>query len=329
MSPRQKLGEMLIEAGLLDESRLRIALADQTKWDRPLGVTLVVLDLVDEAEMLRVLGRQLNFPTARFALERLPQELRDLVPYEVAKRLRCVPLHIEVEGSREELYVGMADPRDIEALDDIRFRTGMKVHAVLVSGARLDDAIRRQYSQGGIDLADAADATQPQLGTERDFELDIGDAGGASECEALWLQTDAAHRRDSPFRSMAGELNEPELSDTDEPAAEGPLAAGSDKRKHTRVPMKAVMGIFRSPSAAAGMDISLGGICFCCVGLGVEVGDSLPVELMLQDQVLRVVGTAVRVTNIRSESQEVALVFSEVSPEAQRLLEEVLSPNAD
>ncbi len=326
MSPPKKLGEMLIEAGLLDESRLRIALADQTQWDRPLGVTLVVLDLVDEAEMLRVLGRQLNFPTARFALERLPQELRDLVPYEVAKRLRCVPLHIEVEGSREELYVGMADPRDIEALDDIRFRTGMKVHAVLVSGARLDDAIRRQYSQGGIDLADAADATQPQLGAERDFELDIGDAGGASEREALWLQTDGAHRRDSPFRSMADELNEPKLSDTDEPAAEGPLAAGSEKRKHTRVPMKAVMGIIRSPSAA-GRDISLGGICFWCEGLGVEVGDSLPVELMLQDQVLRVVGTAVRVNNFTSVSQEVALVFSEVSPEARHLLEEVLSPN--
>ncbi len=326
MSPRQKLGEMLIEAGLLDESRLRIALADQTQWDRPLGVTLVVLDLVDEAEMLRVLGRQLNFPTARFALERLPQKLRDLVPYEVAKRLRCVPLHIEVEGSREELYVGMADPRDIEALDDIRFRTGMKVHAVLVSGARLDDAIRRQYNQGGIDPTDTADPTQPQLGAERDFELDLGDAEGASE--ELWLHTDAAHRRDSPFRSRF--INEPEreLSDTDEPAAEGPLAEGSEKRKHTRVPMKAVMGILRSPSAA-GRDISLGGICFWCEGLGVEVGDSLPVELMLQDQVLRVVGTAVRVNNFRSVSQEVALVFSEVSPEAQRLLEEVLSPNAD
>ena len=326
MSPPKKLGEMLIDAGLLDESRLRIALTDQKQWDRPLGVTLVVLDLVDEAEMLRVLGRQLNVPTARFALERLPEELRDLLPYEVAKRLRCVPLHIEVEGSREELYVGMADPRDLEALDYIRFRTGMTVHAVLVSGARLDDAIRRQYNQGGIDPTDTADPTQPQLGAERDFELDLGDAKGASE--ELWLHTDAANRRDSPFRSRL--INEPELelSDTDEPAAEGPLAAGSEKRKHTRVPMKAVMGIIRSPSAA-GRDISLGGICFWCEGLGVEVGDSLPVELLLQDQVLRVIGTAVRVNNFTSVSQEIALVFSEVSPEAQRLLEEVLSPNAD
>ena len=68
-------------------------------------------------------------------------------------------------------------------------------------------------------------------------------------------------------------------------------------------------------------------ICLRCEGLGVEVGDSLPVELMLQGQVLRVVGTAVRVTNFSPVSQEVALAFNEVSPEAQRLLEEVLSPN--
>ncbi len=323
MSPRKKLGEMLIEAGLLDESRLRIALADQQQRNHPLGVTLVLLDLVDEAEMLRVLGRQLNVATARFAVRRLPPELRELLPYEVAKRLRCVPLHIEAEGSRKELYVGMADPRDLEALDYIRFRTGMTVHAVLVSGARLDDAIRRQYNQGG-DPTDTADPTQPQLGAGRDFELDLGDAEGASE--ELWLDTDAANRRDSPFRSRL--INEPEreLGDSDEPAAEGPLPEGSEKRKHTRVPMKAVMGIIRSPSAA-GRDISLGGICFWCEGLGVEVGDLLPVELLLQDQVLRVVGTAVRVNNFTSVSQEVALVFSEVSPEARHLLEEVLSPN--
>ena len=310
MSPTKKLGEMLIEAGLLDQSRLRVALANQQQWNRPLGVTLVLLDLVDEAEMLRVLGRQLNVPTARFAVRRLPPELRELLPYEVAKRHRCMPLHIEAEGSRKELYVGMADPRDLEALDDIRFRTGMKVHAVLVSGARLDDAIERQYSHGGFDPADTGDPTQPQLGTERDFELDRSVAEGASECDALR----PLHERELEF------------TDADEPAPEGPPAPGSDKRKHPRIPMKAVMGVLRRPSAA-GVDISLGGICFCCDGLEVEVGDSLPVELMLQGQVLRVVGTAVRVTNFTPLSQEVALVFSEVDPEAQRLLEEVLSPN--
>ncbi len=259
--------------------------------------------------MLRVLGRQLNVATAPFAVRRLPPGLRELLPYEVAKRHQCVPLHVGDEGSGKELYVGMADPRDLEALDDIRFRTGMKVHAVLVSGVGLDDAIERQYGQGGFDPADTGDSTQTQLGTERDFELDGGVAEGASECEAQ-----------RPLRER-----ELEFSDADEPATEL-LVTGSDKRKHPRIPMKAVMGVVRRPSAA-GKDISLGGICFCCEGLGVEVGDSLPVELMLQDQVLRVVGIAVRVTNFTSVSQEVALVFSEVSPETQRLLEEVLSPN--
>ena len=57
---RKKLGEMLIEAGVLDEARLRSALADQRRWGRSLGKTLVEMRLIGEDELVRVLGKQLG-----------------------------------------------------------------------------------------------------------------------------------------------------------------------------------------------------------------------------------------------------------------------------
>ncbi len=165
MARRRKLGELLIEAGLLDESQLEVALVEQRRYDKPLGVTLILLDLVAEEEMLRVLGRQLDVPAVRLTDRGLPPELAELLPYEFAKRHQCLPLHVEAKGAKKELYVGMSNPTDLNVLDDIAFRTSMTVHAVLVSPLQLDDAIERQYSHGGF--ASAEDSR-----TARDFELE-------------------------------------------------------------------------------------------------------------------------------------------------------------
>ena len=54
------LGEILVESGMIDGFQLRSALADQKRWGRPLGVTLVKLGFVDEEELLRMLSRQLD-----------------------------------------------------------------------------------------------------------------------------------------------------------------------------------------------------------------------------------------------------------------------------
>ena len=60
MAPKRKLGEILVESGMIDGFQLRSALADQKRWGRPLGVTLVKIGFVDEEELLRMLSRQLD-----------------------------------------------------------------------------------------------------------------------------------------------------------------------------------------------------------------------------------------------------------------------------
>ncbi len=97
----------------------------------------------------------------------------------------------------------------------------------------------------------------------------------------------------------------------------------SSRRQYPRVPLDAVLGVQPTPSRAAGVDISASGIRLQCAALGVEAGDTLSVKLTLEGQTFDVVGTVVRATELQGSGQEVALTFTEISPEALELIEEL------
>ena len=198
MAPRKKLGELLLEAELIDPAGLERALAHQKDRGRPLGVNLVLLDLVDEMEMLRVLARQLNVPVVRLSETRLDPDLVDLLPYETARRHQCLPLYVESEGAKQDLYVGMSNPTDLEVLDDLAFRSGMSVHPVLVGPVQLEDAIERAYRRGGFQ----SEAEQP--GTARDFTLEDVRAAGERRDEAN-EEPEILHSRSVPSEPVPDE----------------------------------------------------------------------------------------------------------------------------
>ena len=101
--------------------------------------------------------------------------------------------------------------------------------------------------------------------------------------------------------------------------------SGPDRRKHLRVSMKEVTAALSCPRPSVGVDLSVGGIRFYSVILGVEVGDTLHVELVIQGELVVVVGTVVRVCGTDGAAQEISLAFSEVDPEIQQLLAETLA----
>jgi type IV pilus assembly protein PilB len=148
MAEKRKLGEMLLEAGLINELQLRGALNDQGQWGRPLGVTLISMGFVSEAELMRVLSDQLCYPFADLDAKIVAPEVIELVPYEIAAKHHCLPLTVQRKGSVRELYLAMFDPTDLAVIDDIRFRTGHEVRPVLVGNQKLEEAIQRSYRTG-------------------------------------------------------------------------------------------------------------------------------------------------------------------------------------
>lgn len=75
---------------------------------------------------------------------------------------------------------------------------------------------------------------------------------------------------------------------------------------------------------AHALDLSMTGVRFQCVGLDLDPGENVRVQLNLNDTTVSVVGTLVRVTELDPISQEVALAFVEVDPETQKVLSEAL-----
>ena len=161
---RQKLGEILVSAGIIDEAQLRAALGDQRNWGQPLGMTLVKMGLVDEQDLVRALAAQLQLPVVTLEGKRVQPEVLELVPAEFAEEHLCVPLFVREKGGIETLHLGMEDPCNVQVIDELSFRVGMSIQPVMVSPSELVEAIDRFYRRdaGAIELEEGRGGSRAQ-----------------------------------------------------------------------------------------------------------------------------------------------------------------------
>lgn len=165
---RKRLGEMLVEAGLLDAVGLRRALVEQRRWGGQLGTILVDLRLVGEEALVSTLSRQLNFPVVRLDEIEPTEEVLALVPEELAERHRMVPFNVEGKF----LDVAMSDPTNLGIIDELRIRTQLNVRTYLSGPKSIERALTKFYgivSQQSVGLS-----FQPR-DLDDDFDVDIDD----------------------------------------------------------------------------------------------------------------------------------------------------------
>jgi type IV pilus assembly protein PilB len=172
MRPRQKIGDLLVASGTIDQAQLEAALGEQKAWGRPLGMTLVRMGFVDENTLVHTLASQLKLPVVELAGKVVNQEVLDRVPVDLAEKYRCLPLLLNQEGGKNVLYLGMEDPADLEAIDEISFQIGDTVKPVLVAPSELEEALHRHYHW-------AASSTNPEMPAE--VESDVFDQDGEPE----------------------------------------------------------------------------------------------------------------------------------------------------
>lgn len=161
MSGKPRLGDILVQAGLLDELQLHMALDEQERWGNRLGTTLVKLGLIDEQELVKALSRKLGVPAVRLEGKRIDPAVLALVPRELAERHACLPLFTKREAGAEVIYFGMEDPGDLTAIDELSFRTGMKVRVVIVAPTQLSETLERSYGRLAAPGQAPARTTQP------------------------------------------------------------------------------------------------------------------------------------------------------------------------
>jgi hypothetical protein len=142
--PRKRLGEILVEAGIIDGTQLVSALAHQRRWGGRIGQALIDLKMATEEQIVATLASKLGFK--RFpvdALESSPSvdAAMKLVPHEFAERNQLLPY--ATDGS--SLWVAMADPTNIGVIDELAFRTGRNVRLTIAGDREVANAIRRLY----------------------------------------------------------------------------------------------------------------------------------------------------------------------------------------
>lgn len=146
MRDRPKVGEILVQAGIIDELQLASALGEQTRWGRRLGMTLIKLGMVQEGQLVRALAKQFDLPVASLAGKKIAPDVIALVPAKVACEHSVIPLFVKKEGRKAQLFLGMEEPSDLGVLDDLAFRTGMMIRPVMVGPTEIGEAIDRYYT---------------------------------------------------------------------------------------------------------------------------------------------------------------------------------------
>jgi hypothetical protein len=140
-SKKQKLGEMLIEAGLIDDFQLSSALSHQRNWGGKLGAVLMELDFVREEDIARIMGEKLKIPYINLFEPEIDEHVIRLVKPDIAKKYNVVP----ARRDKGMLMLAMSDPLDIGAIDEIRFITGLNIKPTIAMESEIQDAIKKYY----------------------------------------------------------------------------------------------------------------------------------------------------------------------------------------
>ncbi|AKQ70120.1 Type IV fimbrial assembly, ATPase PilB [Myxococcus hansupus] len=142
---KKRLGDILLERGVVDALQLHSALAYQRKWGVPLGQVVVDQRFSTAQQVLEALAFQAGMQTVDLEAQPPDASLRWLIPERVAETHRVVPL--KLEGTRDSvLVVAIAAPASLASLDAVKSVSGKpRIVAKLATDASIHRAIGRIY----------------------------------------------------------------------------------------------------------------------------------------------------------------------------------------
>jgi type IV pilus assembly protein PilB len=149
--PRFKLGDLLVNSGMITGDQLEESLRNQSRSKKRLGSILVEKGYLTERQLAEVLSRQLRVPLVSLARYRPMGEALRLIPKNVAKRLELLPLAL-LDNNR--LMIAMADPLNVLAVDEVKILTGMEIEIGITTPSEIERELDKFYEvQGSLEDA--------------------------------------------------------------------------------------------------------------------------------------------------------------------------------
>ena len=137
----ERLGNLLIRAGIITPDQLEQALQAQERDGGRLGSILLKLGFIEESTLTSFLSKQFGLPGIDLSKIEIPPSIIELIPAEIARRYQIIPL----DRRGKTLTIAASDPSDTSSLDDIRFLTGYNIKVNIASEASIQKALDKYY----------------------------------------------------------------------------------------------------------------------------------------------------------------------------------------
>src|ERR1700731_50843 len=173
----ERIADVLIEEGLLLPNQLEEAIGIQKSEGGRLLKILTDRQFVTEQDMVFSMGRCLNTPPVNVSRLRVPEEVMSLVPREMAKANRLVPI-ARLDG---KLFVAMAAPTNVLAVDDLKRRVQLEIVPMIATERAVAEALSGAHGAGNMsevlkqvaeEAAQGADSVEVQAAKREEIDLD-------------------------------------------------------------------------------------------------------------------------------------------------------------
>ncbi len=172
------IGDLLIREGLITEEQLKRALQEQRGDGSRIGFTLVSLGFVSETDLTRVLARKYRVKAVDLSrIEKIDPRVINLVKPEIASRHLVLPLR----RVGRTLTVAMANPTNLDAIDELRFSTGYDIEPVVAGEYSLRKSVERYYEA-------IEDGLQDLLKEFDDEDIEVVEGADEDEVSVTALQ---------------------------------------------------------------------------------------------------------------------------------------------
>ena len=142
----KRLGDILLEAGILDPSQLDFALHQERRSGERLGALMVRMGLITEELLVKALARQFRLPVLDLINLNIPEHLLTLLPKEILFENCILPVAVKGIAGKENLIIATADPTKLDILTKLESHLPYTLRPGLSTERAIKNALERYYS---------------------------------------------------------------------------------------------------------------------------------------------------------------------------------------
>ncbi|MCD4774928.1 MAG: Flp pilus assembly complex ATPase component TadA [Candidatus Aegiribacteria sp.] len=137
-----KIGQLLLNSGIISNKQLEQALSRQSEDNNRLGFHLVQIQAISEADLNKFLARQQSIESSNLDKEDIDEDVINLITGDIARRYEVIPINRD----GRKLIVAMTDPNNLFAIDDLRFSLGMDIEPHICASSMIKRALSKFYA---------------------------------------------------------------------------------------------------------------------------------------------------------------------------------------